>query len=152
MLLARRRPFGNIVGHVSGVSDTGSLSEWTAKQFDPALTWKDVAWIKEMWDGPLIIKGIMTPEDGRAALSCGADAIVISNHGGRQLDGAPAAIQVLPEIKSSLGDTIEVWMDGGIRSGQDVLRALALGADATMIGRSYVYGLGALGGRSHQGA
>ena len=145
MLLARRRHFGNIVGHVSGVSDTGSLSEWTAKQFDPSLTWKDVAWIKTMWDGPLIIKGIMTSEDARLAQSCGADAIVVSNHGGRQLDGAPAAIQVLPEIKSSLGDTLEVWMDGGIRSGQDVLRALALGVDATMIGRSYVYGLGALG-------
>ena len=145
MLLARRRHFGNIVGHVSGVSDTGSLSEWTAKQFDPALTWKDVEWIKTMWDGPLIIKGIMTSEDARLAQSCGADAIVVSNHGGRQLDGAPAAIQVLPEIKNSLGDTVEVWMDGGIRSGQDVLRALALGADATMIGRSYVYGLGALG-------
>ena len=98
-----------------------------------------------MWNGPLIIKGIMTSEDARLAQSCGADAIVVSNHGGRQLDGAPAAIQVLPEIKSSLGDTVEVWMDGGIRSGQDVLRALALGADATMIGRSYVYGLGALG-------
>ena len=145
MLLARRRHFGNIVGHVSGVSDTGSLSEWTAKQFDPALTWKDVEWIKTMWNGPLIIKGIMTSEDARLAQSCGADAIVVSNHGGRQLDGAPAAIEVLPEIKSSLGDTLEVWMDGGIRSGQDVLRALAFGADATMIGRSYIYGLGALG-------
>ena len=145
MLSANRRYFGNIVGHVSGVSDTSSLSEWTAKQFDPALTWNDVAWIKEAWDGPLIIKGIMTPEDARLALESGADAIVVSNHGGRQLDGAPATVQVLPEIKDSLGNELEVWIDGGIRSGQDVLRVLALGADAAMIGRPYIYGLGALG-------
>lgn len=145
MLSANRRYFGNIVGHVSGVSDTSSLSEWTAKQFDPALTWNDVAWIKEAWDGPLIIKGIMTPEDARLALESGADAIVVSNHGGRQLDGAPATVEVLPEIKDSLGNELEVWIDGGIRSGQDVLRVLALGADAAMIGRPYIYGLGALG-------
>ena len=145
MLSANRRYFGNIVGHVSGVSDTSSLSEWTAKQFDPALTWNDVAWIKEAWDGPLIIKGIMTPEDARLALESGADAIVVSNHGGRQLDGAPATVEVLPEIKDSLGNELEVWVDGGIRSGQDVLRFLALGADAAMIGRPYIYGLGALG-------
>ena len=145
MLSANRRYFGNIVGHVSGVSDTSSLSEWTAKQFDPALTWSDVAWIKEAWDGPLIIKGIMTPEDARLALESGADAIVVSNHGGRQLDGAPATVEVLPEIKDSLGNELEVWIDGGIRSGQDVLRVLALGADAAMIGRPYIYGLGALG-------
>ena len=147
MLSANRRYFGNIVGHVSGVSDTSSLSEWTAKQFDPALTWNDVAWIKEAWDGPLIIKGIMTPEDARLALESGADAIVVSNHGGRQLDGAPATVEVLPEIKDSLGNELEVWIDGGIRSGQDVLRVLALGADAAMIGRPYIYGLGALGER-----
>ena len=145
MLSANRRYFGNIVGHVSGVSDTSSLSEWTAKQFDPALTWDDVAWIKEAWDGPLIIKGIMTTEDARLALESGADAIVVSNHGGRQLDGAPATVEVLPEIKDCLGNDLEVWMDGGIRSGQDVLRVLALGADAAMIGRPYIYGLGALG-------
>lgn len=145
ILSANRRYFGNIVGHVSGVSDTSSLSEWTAKQFDPALTWNDVAWIKEAWDGPLIIKGIMTPEDARLALESGADAIVVSNHGGRQLDGAPATVEVLPEIKDSLGNELEVWIDGGIRSGQDVLRVLALGADAAMIGRPYIYGLGALG-------
>ena len=145
MLSANRRYFGNIVGHVSGVSDTSSLSEWTAKQFDPALTWDDVAWIKEAWNGPLIIKGIMTPEDARLALESGADAIVVSNHGGRQLDGAPATVEVLPEIKDSLGNELEVWIDGGIRSGQDVLRVLALGADAAMIGRPYIYGLGALG-------
>ena len=145
MLSANRRYFGNIVGHVSGVSDTSSLSEWTAKQFDPALTWNDVAWIKEAWDGPLIIKGIMTPEDARLALESGADAIVVSNHGGRQLDGAPATVEVLPEIRDSLGNELEVWIDGGIRSGQDVLRVLALGADAAMIGRPYIYGLGALG-------
>ena len=145
MISANRRYFGNIVGHVSGVSDTSSLSEWTAKQFDPALTWNDVAWIKEAWDGPLIIKGIMTPEDARLALESGADAIVVSNHGGRQLDGAPATVEVLPEIKDSLGNELEVWIDGGIRSGQDVLRVLALGADAAMIGRPYIYGLGALG-------
>ena len=145
MLSANRRYFGNIVGHVSGVSDTSSLSEWTAKQFDPTLTWDDVAWIKEAWDGPLIIKGIMTPEDARLALESGADAIVVSNHGGRQLDGAPATVEVLPEIKDSLGNELEVWIDGGIRSGQDVLRVLALGADAAMIGRPYIYGLGALG-------
>ena len=145
MLSANRRYFGNIVGHVSGVSDTSSLSEWTAKQFDPTLTWDDVAWIKEAWDGPLVIKGIMTPEDARLALESGADAIVVSNHGGRQLDGAPATVEVLPEIKDSLGNELEVWIDGGIRSGQDVLRVLALGADAAMIGRPYIYGLGALG-------
>ena len=145
MLSANRRYFGNIVGHVTGVSDTSSLSEWTAKQFDPALTWDDVAWIKEAWDGPLIIKGIMTPEDARLALESGADAIVVSNHGGRQLDGAPATVEVLPEIKDCLGNELEVWIDGGIRSGQDVLRVLALGADAAMIGRPYIYGLGALG-------
>ena len=145
MLGAHRRDFGNIIGHVAGVEDTGSLSEWTRQQFDPGLNWDDVAWIKDLWGGPLIIKGIMTPEDACLARDHGADAIIVSNHGGRQLDGAPASIQVLPAIKAAVGDRIEVLMDGGIRSGQDVLRALASGADGTMVGRAYIYGLGALG-------
>ena len=145
MLGTPRRDFGNIIGHVAGVKDTGSLSEWTRQQFDPGLNWDDVAWIKDLWGGPLIIKGIMTPEDACLARDHGADAIIVSNHGGRQLDGAPASIQVLPAIKASVGDRIEVLMDGGIRSGQDVLRALASGADGTLIGRAYIYGLGALG-------
>ncbi len=145
MLGAKRRHFGNIVGHVQGVTDAGSLSEWTAKQFDPALSWSDVAWIKEAWGGPLIIKGILTAEDALLAAKAGADAIVISNHGGRQLDGAPATIDVLPVIREAVIDQAELWLDGGIRTGQDVLRALALGADATMIGRAYIYGLGAAG-------
>lgn len=145
MLGAKRRHFGNIVGHVQGVTDAGSLSEWTAKQFDPALSWSDVAWIKEAWGGPLVIKGILTAEDALLAAKAGADAIVISNHGGRQLDGAPATIDVLPVIREAVIDQAELWLDGGIRTGQDVLRALALGADATMIGRAYIYGLGAAG-------
>ena len=145
MLGAKRRHFGNIVGHVQGVTDAGSLSEWTAKQFDPALSWSDVAWIKEAWGGPLIIKGILTAEDALLAAKAGADAIVISNHGGRQLDGAPATIDVLPVIREAVIDQAELWLDGGIRTGQDVLRALALGANATMIGRAYIYGLGAAG-------
>jgi L-lactate dehydrogenase (cytochrome) len=145
MLATPRRDFGNIIGHVAGVEDTGSLSEWTRQQFDPSLNWDDVAWIKDLWGGPLIIKGIMAPEDACLARDHGADAIIVSNHGGRQLDGAPASIQVLPAIKAAVGDRIEVFMDGGIRSGQDVLRALASGADGTLIGRAYIYGLGALG-------
>ena len=145
MLGTPRRDFGNIIGHVAGVEDTGSLSEWTRQQFDPGLKWDDVAWIKDLWGGPLIIKGIMTPEDACLARDHGADAIIVSNHGGRQLDGAPASIEVLPAIKAAVGDRLEVLMDGGIRSGQDVLRALASGADGTMVGRAYIYGLGALG-------
>ena len=145
MLGTPRRDFGNIIGHVAGVEDTGSLSEWTRQQFDPGLNWDDVAWIKDLWGGPLIIKGIMTPEDACLARDHGADAIIVSNHGGRQLDGAPASIEVLPAIKAAVGDRLEVLMDGGIRSGQDVLRALASGADGTLIGRAYIYGLGALG-------
>ncbi|MGY8853468.1 MAG: alpha-hydroxy acid oxidase [Pseudomonadales bacterium] len=145
MLGTPRRVFGNIVGHVDGVKDTGSLSEWTRQQFDPGLNWDDVAWIKDLWGGPLILKGIMTPEDALLARDHGADAIIVSNHGGRQLDGAPASIQALPAIKAAVGNSLEVFMDGGIRSGQDVARALASGADGTLIGRAYIYGLGALG-------
>ncbi|MCO5976424.1 alpha-hydroxy acid oxidase [Ideonella oryzae] len=145
MLGTRRRQFGNIVGHVSGVDNMGSLSEWTAKQFDPCLSWDDVQWIKSLWGGKLIIKGIMDVEDARLAADSGADALIVSNHGGRQLDGAPSSISALPPIVDAVGDRIEVWMDGGIRSGQDVLKAWALGARGTMIGRPFLYGLGAMG-------
>jgi len=145
MLGTRRRTFRNLVGHVQGVSDMRSLSAWTSEQFDPRLTWADVAWVRARWDGPLILKGIMDPEDARLAAQAGADAIVVSNHGGRQLDGAPSSIAALPAIVEAVGARVEVWMDGGIRSGQDVLKAWALGARGTMIGRAMVYGLGALG-------
>jgi L-lactate dehydrogenase (cytochrome) len=145
MLGTSRRQFGNIVGHVKGVENTGSLAAWTLAQFDPSLNWKDVEWIKRLWGGKLILKGIMDPEDARLAADCGADALIVSNHGGRQLDGAPAAIDALPAIAAEVGRRIEVWMDGGIRSGQSVLKALALGASGTLIGRPFLYGLGALG-------
>ena len=145
MLGTKRRQFGNIVGHVSGVENMGSLSEWTAKQFDPCLSWDDVQWIKSLWGGKLIIKGIMDVEDAKLAADSGADALIVSNHGGRQLDGAPSSISALPPIVDAVGDRIEVWMDGGIRSGQDVLKAWALGARGTMIGRAMAYGLGAMG-------
>ncbi|CAB3798319.1 L-lactate dehydrogenase [Paraburkholderia ultramafica] len=145
MLGTRRRTFGNIVGHAKGVGDLSSLSSWTAEQFDPALSWADVEWIKKLWGGKLILKGIMDVEDARLAADSGADALIVSNHGGRQLDGAPSSISVLPEIAREVGERIEVWMDGGIRSGQDVLKAVALGARGTLIGRSFLYGLGALG-------
>jgi L-lactate dehydrogenase (cytochrome) len=145
MLGTRRRQFGNIVGHVKGVADMSSLSAWTAQQFDPRLNWDDVAWIKNRWEGKLILKGIMDPEDARRAVATGADALIVSNHGGRQLDGAPSAIQALPPIVEAVGSQIEVWMDSGIRSGQDVLKAVALGARGTLIGRAFLYGLGALG-------
>ena len=145
MLGAQRRNFGNIVGHVKGVSDTTSLSSWTAEQFDPQLDWKDIKEIRNMWDGKVILKGILDQEDAILALNVGADAIIVSNHGGRQLDGAVSAIRILPKILDAVGDKIEVHMDGGIRSGQDVLKALALGAKGTYIGRSFVYGLGAMG-------
>ena len=145
MLRTSRRQFGNIVGHVSGVEDMSSLSAWTAQQFDPTLNWNDVEWIKRRWGGPLILKGIMDVEDARIAADSGADALIVSNHGGRQLDGAPAFIDALPPIADAVGNKIEVWMDGGIRSGQDVLKAWALGAKGTMIGRAMVYGLGAMG-------
>jgi L-lactate dehydrogenase (cytochrome) len=145
MLGTSRRTFGNIVGHAKGVGDLSSLSSWTAEQFDPALSWDDVEWIKRRWGGPLIIKGIMDVEDARLAVNSGADALVVSNHGGRQLDGAPSSIAALPGIAQAVGQHIEVWMDGGIRSGQDVLRAVALGAKGVLIGRPFLYGLGALG-------
>jgi L-lactate dehydrogenase (cytochrome) len=145
MASTRRHTFRNLVGHVKGVSDMSSLAAWTNEQFDPRLNWDDVAWVKERWGGKLILKGIMDVEDARLAARSGADAIVVSNHGGRQLDGAPSSIDALPAIVSEVGSQIEVHMDGGIRSGQDVLRAWALGARGCWIGRAMVYGLGALG-------
>ncbi len=141
----RRRTFRNLVGHVKGVSDMNSLAAWTNEQFDPRLSWADVDWVKQQWGGKLILKGIMEVEDAVLAAQHGADAIVVSNHGGRQLDGAPSSIHALPAIVAAVGDRLEVWMDGGIRSGQDVLKAWALGARGTMIGRPMVYGLGAFG-------
>jgi L-lactate dehydrogenase (cytochrome) len=141
----RRRTFGNIVGHAKGVGDMASLASWTTEQFDQHLSWKDVAWIKERWGGKLILKGILDREDALMAARTGADAIIVSNHGGRQLDGASSSIGALEEIADAVGDTIEVHMDGGIRSGQDVLKALCLGAKGTYIGRPFLYGLGALG-------
>jgi L-lactate dehydrogenase (cytochrome) len=145
MLGTQRRHFGNIVGHATSVSDLSSLSAWTSQQFDPALSWADVEWVKERWGGKLIIKGIMDAEDARLAADSGADALIVSNHGGRQLDGAPSSIAALPAIVEAVGKRIEVHMDGGIRSGQDVLRALALGAKGVYIGRPFLYGLGAMG-------
>jgi L-lactate dehydrogenase (cytochrome) len=145
MLGTKRRFFGNIVGHARGVSDTSSLSSWTAEQFDPELDWGKVAKLREMWGGKLILKGILDPEDAKMALRVGADAIVVSNHGGRQLDGAMSSIRMLPSILEAVGDRVEVHLDSGIRSGQDVLKALALGARGTYVGRAYIYGLGAMG-------
>ena len=145
MAMTPRRTFRNIVGHASGVGDMSSLSSWTAEQFDPSLSWADVEWIKKLWGGKLIIKGILDEEDARLAANTGADALIVSNHGGRQLDGAVSSIQALPGIVNAVGKDIEVWMDGGIRSGQDVLKAWALGARGTLIGRAMVYGLGAMG-------
>ena len=141
----KRRSFGNLVGHVKGVSDMSSLAAWTHEQFDPRLSWPDVEWVKQQWGGKLILKGIMDVEDALLAVQSGADAIVVSNHGGRQLDGASSSIEALPAIVAAVGDQIEVWMDGGIRSGQDVLKAWALGAKGVLIGRAMVYGLGAMG-------
>ena len=145
MLGTKRRGFGNIIGHASNVTDMSSLSAWTSQQFDPALSWNDVEWIKQRWGGKLIIKGIMDPEDARLAVESGADALIVSNHGGRQLDGALSSIEALPPIVAAVGKQIEVHMDGGVRSGQDVLRAVALGARGVYIGRPFLYGLGALG-------
>ena len=146
MLGTPRRQFGNIVGHVKGVTDMSRLSEWTSSQFDPALNWGDVEWIKKRWGGKLILKGIQDPEDARMALNSGADALIVSNHGGRQLDGANSSIQSLPAIVDAVGKQIEIHMDGGVRSGQDVLKARALGAQGCYIGRSFLYALGAMGG------
>jgi L-lactate dehydrogenase (cytochrome) len=145
MMGTRRHTFRNLVGHVKGVSDMASLAAWTNEQFDPRLSWADVDWVRRQWDGKLILKGIMEVEDAQLAVQHGADAIVVSNHGGRQLDGAPSSVDALPPIVAAVGDKTEVWMDGGIRSGQDVLKAWALGARGTMIGRAMVYGLGAMG-------
>ncbi|TCT09778.1 L-lactate dehydrogenase (cytochrome) [Paralcaligenes ureilyticus] len=145
MLGTKRRTFGNIVGHAKGVGDLSSLSSWTAEQFDPRLNWSDIEWIKKRWGGKIILKGVMDAEDARHAVDSGADALIVSNHGGRQLDGAPSSISALPHIAQAVGRDIEVWMDGGIRSGQDVLKAIALGAKGTMIGRSFLYSLGAMG-------
>jgi L-lactate dehydrogenase (cytochrome) len=145
MLGTPRRQFGNIVGHVKGVENMGSLSSWTAQQFDPRLNWGDVEWIKKRWGGKIILKGIQDVEDARLAVESGADALIVSNHGGRQLDGAQSSIEALPSIVDAVGKNIEVHMDGGIRSGQDVLKARALGAQGTYIGRAFLYGLGAMG-------
>ena len=145
MLGTPRRSFGNIIGHVDGVTDTSNLSAWTSQQFDPTLNWNDVEWIKKRWGGKLILKGIQDVEDARLAVESGADALIVSNHGGRQLDGAESSIRALPPIVDAVGSKIEVHMDGGIRSGQDVLKARALGAKGVYIGRAFVYGLGAMG-------
>jgi len=147
MLGTKRRTFRNIVGHVTGVADLSSLSAWTSQQFDPRLSWDDVEWIKQRWGGKLIVKGVLGAEDARRAADSGADALIVSNHGGRQLDGAPSSIRVLPEVVDAVGGRIEIHLDGGIRSGQDVLKARALGARGTYIGRAFLYGLGA-GGES----
>ena len=144
-LRTRRHAFGNVVGHVEGVSDMASLFAWSNEQLDPTLDWKDVAWVRDLWDGPLLLKGILDAEDARLAADSGADGLIVSNHGGRQLDGAPSTIEVLPQIVDAVGDRLEVHLDGGIRSGQDILRALCLGARGVHIGRPFLYGLAALG-------
>jgi L-lactate dehydrogenase (cytochrome) len=145
MLQTKRRSFGNIVGHAKSVDDMSSLNSWTAEQFDPALDWDKVRKLKEKWAGKFIIKGILDAEDAQKCVDVGADAIIVSNHGGRQLDGAISSIRALPEIVRAVGDQIEVHFDSGIRSGQDVLKALSMGAKGTYIGRAYIYGLGAMG-------
>ena len=145
MLGTKRRQFGNIVGHVQGVTDMSRLSEWTASQFDPTLNWGDVEWVKKLWGGKLILKGIQDVEDARLAANSGADALIVSNHGGRQLDGAQSSIHALPAIVDAVGKNIEIHMDGGVRSGQDALKARALGARGCFIGRAFLYGLGAMG-------
>jgi L-lactate dehydrogenase (cytochrome) len=145
VLSGRRKSFGNLEGQIANANTLKTLGEWIAGQFDPTLSWKDVEWVKKLWGGKLILKGILDAEDAKIAASTGADAIIVSNHGGRQLDGTVSSIAALPEVVQAVGDRAEVWFDGGIRSGQDVLRALALGARGTMIGKSFAYGLGAMG-------
>ena len=145
MLGTQRRTFRNLVGHVDNLGDLSQLSAWTSSQFDPSLSWRDVAWVKERFGGKVIVKGVLDPEDARQAVAHGADAVIVSNHGGRQLDGAPSSIRVLPEIIDAVGSKTEVYLDGGIRSGQDILKAVALGAKSTFIGRAFLYGLGAGG-------
>jgi L-lactate dehydrogenase (cytochrome) len=145
MLRTPHRSFGNLVDALPGTKDLTTLSQWIASQFDPTLSWRDVEWVRGLWPGKLIIKGVLDPDDARHAVDAGADAIVVSNHGGRQLDGAPSAISVLPRIVDAVGDRTEVLLDSGVRSGQDVLKALALGARGTMIGKAFLYGLGAMG-------
>jgi L-lactate dehydrogenase (cytochrome) len=147
VLMGKRKTFGNLEGHIKGMSGVKSLAQWTASQFDPTLWWKDVEWVREQWGGKLIIKGILDLEDARIAAKTGAQALVVSNHGGRQLDGAPSSISALPRIVDAVGNEIEVLFDGGVQSGQDVLRALALGAKACLVGKAFLYGLGA-GGRA----
>ena len=146
VLRGKRRTFGNLVGHLKGTDDITALSTWTASQFDTTLNWKDVEWIRSIWPGKLVLKGILDVEDAEEAVKTGAQALVVSNHGGRQLDGAPSSIEALPEIVDAIGSQMEIMFDGGIRSGQDVMRALALGAKSCMIGRAYIHGLGAFGG------
>jgi len=145
VMRGKRKTFGNIAGHIKNTEDLNRLAEWTASQFDTSLTWKDIDWIRSIWPGKLILKGILDVEDAELAAKTGAQALVVSNHGGRQLDGAPSSIEVLPEIVDAVGSQMEVMFDGGIRSGQDVVRALALGAKSCMLGRAYAYGLGAGG-------
>jgi L-lactate dehydrogenase (cytochrome) len=146
VLRGKRRTFGNLVGHLKGTDDITALGTWISTQFDTTLNWKDVDWIRSIWPGKLILKGILDVEDAEEAVKTGAQALVVSNHGGRQLDGAPSSIEVLPEIADAVASKIEVMFDGGIRSGQDLMRALALGAKSAMIGRAYIHGLGAFGG------
>ena len=145
MLGTKNRKFGNIVGHVKGVKDMSSLAEWTVNQFDPTLCWDDVLELRKKWSGKIVLKGIMDKEDAKAALNIGADAIIVSNHGGRQLDGASSSVSALPKILDIVQDKCEIWVDGGIRTGQDILRLIALGAKGTLIGRAFLYGLGAEG-------
>jgi L-lactate dehydrogenase (cytochrome) len=145
VLRGKRKSFGNLQGRIPAAGSLTTLTQWVAGQFDPTLSWKDVEWVKKLWGGKLVLKGILDVEDAKIAAQSGADAIVVSNHGGRQLDGTSSSIRALPEIADAVGDRLEVWFDGGIRSGQDVLKALALGARGTMIGRAFAYGLGAMG-------